>query len=244
MKKLKQRTVGFDLQKCILVVEDDRSIAEMVQNHLTKEGFGIVLAADGAEALRLFTGQPFDLVLLDLMLPEMDGMEVLRIMREKSFVPVLIMSAKDSDIDKALGLGFGADDYLTKPFSLIELSARVKASLRRANQYSQNAAAGGGGMIQVHELTMDIDHFQVSKNGIELKLTSKEMQILKLLMTNPKRAFSKEQIYRTVWKEDYYGDENAINVHISRLREKIEDDPSAPQYIKTVWGIGYKLGEF
>jgi DNA-binding response OmpR family regulator len=232
------------MQKNILVVEDDKSIAEMVQSHLTKEGFKVVHAADGAEALRLFSGQSFDLVLLDLMLPELDGMDVLRIVREKSFVPVLILSAKDSDVDKAIGLGFGADDYVTKPFSLIELSARVKAALRRASQYSQTVAAEEEGVIQIHELTLDIEHYQVSKNGLELKLTAKELQILKLLMTNPKRAFSKEQIYRAVWKDDYYGDENAINVHISRLREKIEDDPSKPQYIKTVWGIGYKLGEF
>ncbi|MDF2671009.1 MAG: DNA-binding response regulator [Paenibacillus sp.] len=232
------------MQKNILVVEDDKSIAEMVQSHLTKEGFKVVHAADGAEALRLFSGQSFDLVLLDLMLPELDGMDVLRIVREKSFVPVLILSAKDSDVDKAIGLGFGADDYVTKPFSLIELSARVKAALRRASQYSQTVAAEEEGVIQIHELTLDIEHYQVSKNGLELKLTAKELQILKLMMTNPKRAFSKEQIYRAVWKDDYYGDENAINVHISRLREKIEDDPSKPQYIKTVWGIGYKLGEF
>jgi DNA-binding response OmpR family regulator len=228
----------------ILLVEDDHSIAEMVTGHLKKDGFILIHAADGEKALQLFAAESFDLILLDVMLPGLDGLDFLKKVREKSFVPVLIVSAKDGEIDKALGLGFGADDYLTKPYSLIELSARIKASLRRANQYSQTAALAEPTVIQIHQLVLDSEHFQVSKNGREIKLTSKELHILKLLMTNPKRAFSKEQIYRAVWNDDYFGDENAINVHVSRLRDKIEDDPAAPQYIKTVWGIGYKLGEF
>jgi DNA-binding response OmpR family regulator len=228
----------------ILLVEDDHSIAEMVKEHLKKDGFNLLHAADGEKALQLFAAETFDLVLLDLMLPGLDGLEFLKKVRDKSFIPVLIVSAKDSEIDKALGLGFGADDYLTKPYSLIELSARVKAALRRANQYSQTASSSEPATIQIHQLILDSEHFQVSKNGNEIKLTSKELHILKLLMMNPKKAFSKEQIYRAVWNDDYLGDENAINVHISRLREKIEDDPASPQYIKTVWGIGYKLGEF
>jgi DNA-binding response OmpR family regulator len=231
--------------KTILLVEDDRSIAEMVREHLAKDGFETVHAADGDEAKERFSSQPFDLILLDLMLPGADGMELLRTIRQTSFVPVLIVSAKDGDLDKALGLGFGADDYIAKPFSLIELSARVKAALRRATQYAKTeSAAEERSVIRVHELIMDTEHYHVSKNGAEIKLTAKEHGILKLLMTHPKRAFSKEQIYRAVWRDDYYGDENAINVHISRLRDKIEDDPSSPRYVKTVWGIGYKLGEF
>ncbi|QGQ95304.1 DNA-binding response regulator [Paenibacillus psychroresistens] len=228
----------------ILLIEDDQSIAEMVKEHLKKDGFSLLHAANGEKALQLFTAEAFDLILLDLMLSGLDGLEFLKKVREKSFIPVLIVSAKDSEIDKALGLGFGADDYLTKPYSLIELSARIKAALRRANQYSQTASSAELAIFKIHQLILDSENIRVSKNGIEIKLTSKELHILKLMMMNPKKAFSKEQIYRAVWNDNYFGDENAINVHISRLREKIEDDPSSPQYIKTVWGIGYKLGEF
>lgn len=227
----------------ILLVEDDDSIAEMVAAHLAKIGFAVARAADAAEALRLFGVRPFDLVLLDLMLPGIDGTELLQRLRRTSYVPVLIVSARDSDVDKALGLGFGADDYLAKPFSLVELSARVKAVLRRATTYSHPQQAEEEEVLRAGELTLDPVRLSVSKNGSELKLTAKELLILKLLMANPKRAFSKEQIYRAVWQDEYYGDENAIQVHMSRLREKIEDDPSAPRYVKTVWGIGYKLGE-
>lgn len=234
------------MPKNLLIVEDDLSIAEMMSDHLNKEGYQIFHAMNGIAALERFSQGEIDLILLDLMLPELDGTEFLKAVRTQSFVPVLIVSAKDSDLDKALGLGFGADDYITKPFSLIELSARVKASLRRATVY-----AGKDGhsqqphpQLRVYELSLDPELHTVSINGNEIKLTGKEFQILKLLMLNPRRAFSKEQIYRTVWNEDYFGDDNAINVHISRLREKIENDPSSPRYIKTVWGIGYKLGEF
>ncbi|QJD87213.1 response regulator transcription factor [Cohnella herbarum] len=229
----------------ILLVEDDRSISEMVANHLSKEGFEIVCAYDGEQAIRLFGRQPFDLILLDLMLPKLDGMEFLKLTRADNVIPILIMSAKDGDVDKALGLGFGADDYIVKPFSLIELTARVKAAIRRATQYSAAAREQvAPRVLQVHELTIDADNFAVSKNGRDIKLTAKEFQILFLLATHPKKLFTKEQIYRSVWNEEYYGDENSINVHMSRLRDKIEDRPSEPKYIKTLWGIGYKLGEF
>ncbi|MNF95738.1 Alkaline phosphatase synthesis transcriptional regulatory protein SphR [compost metagenome] len=165
-------------------------------------------------------------------------------------MPVLILSAKDSDVEKALGLGFGADDYLAKPFSLIELSARVKAMLRRASQYaSPPPTSPERTLLRVHELTLHPDEHLVTKNdtplnGAPLSLTAKELLILQLLMSHPKRAFSKEQIYNSVWNDAYYDDVNAIQVHISRLREKIEDDPANPRYIKTVWGIGYKMGDF
>ncbi|MBO9129500.1 response regulator transcription factor [Bacillus sp. 165] len=227
-----------------MLVEDDPAIAEMVVHYMQKEGFEVIHALDGEEALRLFGEESFDLILLDLMLPNLNGMDFLKLVREKSYIPIVIVSAKDSDIDKALGLGFGADDYLTKPYSLIELSARIKAALRRVTEYSPPNKEEETVLIHTHEVTLDIKNFQVKKQGREIKLTAKEFQILKLFMMNPKRAFSKEQIYRTVWKDEYHGDENAINVHISRLREKIEDDPSSPRYVKTVWGIGYKLGEF
>lgn len=227
----------------ILLVEDDRSISEVVDHYLTKEGFHVVHAFDGEEGIQLFRQNAFDLILLDLMLPKLNGMDLLKIIREQSKIPVLIISAKDGDVEKALGLGFGADDYIAKPFSMIELSARVKAAIRRATQYAVNEPAETN-IIRVHELTLDIENVLITKNDEVIQLTSKEWQIIKLLFTNPKKVFTREQIYRSVWNEDYYGDENIINVHMRRLREKIEDDPSSPQYIKTLWGIGYKLGEF
>ncbi|MCV0025502.1 response regulator transcription factor [Bacillus sp. XT-2] len=226
-----------------MLVEDDHSISEMVVHYLTKEGFEIVHAFDGEEGIRRFQEQAYDLILLDIMLPELNGMDVLKIIREKSKVPVLMISAKDGDVDKALGLGFGADDYIAKPFSMIELTARVKAAIRRATQYSSSEPAEHQ-VIRVHQLTIDIDNVSVLKNGEPLQLTSTEWQLLILFAANPKKVFTKEQIYRSVWNEEYFGDQNIINVHMRRLREKIEDDPSSPQYIKTLWGIGYKWGEF
>lgn len=232
------------MSETILLVEDEPSIAEMVVSYLEKEGFSIVHAKDGEEAIRIFAQKPFDLILLDLMLPKLSGMDFLRIIREKSLIPILIVSAKDGEVDKALGLGFGADDYIAKPFSMIELSARVKAAIRRANYSMSATAESRTNIVEIHELVMDMDNLTIRKNGQEIKLTSKELQILKLLMMNPKKVFTKEHIYQTVWDEPYYGDENIINVHMRRLREKIEDNPSEPQYIKTLWGIGYRLGEF
>lgn len=225
----------------ILLVEDDVEISEMVSVQLGKEGFDLVKAFDGEEAIANFAKDAFDLVILDLMIPKVSGMDMLKNIRENSKIPVLIMSAKDSDVDKALGLGFGADDYLTKPFSMIELTARVKAIIRRATDYSKDEQPMDS-FRQIGDLSIDLENFSVLKKGIEIKLTSKEFSILKLFVTNPSRVFTKAQLYRFIWNDDYYGDENVINVHIRRLREKIEDDPSAPCYIKTIWGIGYKLG--
>ncbi|MGX4583607.1 response regulator transcription factor [Paenibacillus chitinolyticus] len=239
---------GMNMQNTLLLVEDDTEISDMVSDYLTKEGFVVVRAYDGEEAVRKFAGRQFDLILLDLMLPKLSGMDFLQKVRQTSLVPVLITSAKDGDVDKALGLGFGADDYIAKPFSMIELAARIKAAIRRATQYAAAAPAertpAPPEVLRVGELFIDLENFSVSKNGAELKLTSKEFHLLKLFAVHPKRVFTKAQIYSSVWEDDYYGDENVINVHMRRLREKIEDDPSNPVYIKTLWGIGYKLGEF
>ncbi|RXZ82968.1 DNA-binding response regulator [Paenibacillaceae bacterium] len=229
----------------ILIVEDDAAIAEMVANYLTMEGLEITHAYDGEEALSRFKQQPFDLILLDLMLPKLSGIDLLKQFRAASRVPILILSAKDGDVDKAVGLGFGADDYIAKPFSMIELLARIKAALRRASYYSDGGSQSPSAeIVRIHDLTINPDHLTVSKNGKALKLTAKELHILLLFVRNPKKVFTKEQIYRSVWHDDYFGDENIINVHMSRLREKIEDVPSKPIYIKTMWGIGYRLGEF
>lgn len=225
----------------ILIIEDDIAISEMVKNYLTKEGFIITTAFDGEEGMVKYLNDDFDLVVLDLMMPKMDGMETLKLIREKSSVPILIMSAKDSDVDKAIGLGFGADDYITKPFSMIEISARIKAGIRRATKYSGSQKEEEKVPVKLGNITIDLESFSVNKNGQQIQLTSKEFEILKLFISNPNRVFTKAQIYSFVWKEEYYGDENVINVHMRRVREKIEDDPSNPKYIKTLWGIGYKL---
>jgi len=225
----------------ILIIEDDIAISEMVKNYLIKDGFIVTAAFDGEEGIVKYLNDDFDLVILDLMMPKLDGMETMRIIREKSLVPILIMSAKDSDVDKAIGLGLGADDYISKPFSMIEISARIKAVIRRATKYSNNDKKEEVVMAKIGDVIIDVDNFVVIKNDQIVQLTSKESEILKLFMHNPNRVFTKAQIYSSVWKEEYYGDDNVINVHMRRLREKIEDDPSNPQYIKTLWGIGYKL---
>ncbi|WP_242219792.1 response regulator transcription factor [Bacillus cereus group sp. BfR-BA-01380] len=228
------------MQHKVLLVEDDISIQEMVKGYLTKEGFVVAVASDGEEGFAKFLQDQFDLVILDIMMPKIDGLEVMNMIRKKSSVPILIMSAKDTDLDKALGLGLGADDYICKPFSMIELSARVKAGIRRSTTYSAPQQKQDD-MIVVGDLKVDTANFTVQKNNEAIKLTSKEFELLKLFATNQNRVFTKAQIYSLIWNEEYYGDENVINVHMRRLREKIEDDPSEPQYIKTLWGIGYKL---
>lgn len=177
------------------------------------------------------------------MLPKISGIELLKKIRTTSLIPVLIISAKESDVDKALGLGFGADDYISKPFSNIELTARVHAAIRRATQYLSSEYGDEPTILHYKELSLDLKTFSILVKGQTVNLTSKEFHILKLFMTNQSRVFTKEQIYNCIWKDDYYGNENVINVHIRRLREKIEEHPSNPQYIHTIWGIGYKLGE-
>ena len=237
---MKRRSVNMNNR--ILFVEDDHSILEMVKDYLTKEGFQITTAMDGEEAVSTFLNHAFDLIILDIMLPKLDGLEVMKIIRERSTVPILIMSAKDSDLDQALGLGLGADDYLCKPFSMVQLVARIKAQIRRATKYSQHKESVVN-IFSIRDLTIDFTNYQVKKHDRPIKLTSKEFEILKLFTTHPNRVYTKAQIYQSIWQDEYYGDENIINVHMRRLREKIEDDPSNPQYIKTLWGIGYKLEE-
>lgn len=232
------------MQKTILLVEDDPAISNMVKTYLNNEAFNVKCVFNGEEAGIAFKHAHYDLVLLDLMLPKLNGMDFLQMVRTNSYIPVIIMSAKDSEVDKALGLGLGADDYITKPFSMVELAARVKAAIRRSTQYMATPIERNTSIIKVHEIELDPENHHLTKNGIEINLTSKEWKILCLFFENQKKVFTKEQIYRSVWSDDYFGDENIINVHISRLREKIEDSPSKPSYIKTIWGIGYKLGEF
>ena len=225
----------------ILLVEDDTEISEMLRNYLTTENYDVICAYDGQEACNKFDDIPVHLVLLDLMIPKISGMDVMQYIRKNSVVPIIIISAKDTESDKTLGLGLGADDYITKPFSVVEVLARIKAALRRTIQYD-NTAIAAPAILMAGDLVMNLSDYTLTKSGETIELTAKEFEILKLLLQNPKKVYTKEQIYSLVWNDAYLGDENAVNVHISRLRNKIEDDSRNPRYILTVWGIGYKLG--
>ena len=227
----------------LLLVEDDPEICGMLKKFLEKENFEIITANDGEEACSKFRQETCDLVLLDLMLPKISGMDVLQQIRAQSTVPIIIMSAKDTDSDITLGLGLGADDYVTKPFSMVQVLARIKANLRRTGQYAASSPARPS-LLTVGELRMNLEDYTVSKQGKEIELTAKEFEILRLLLQNPRKVYTKEQIYSLIWNDAYLGDENAVNVHISRLRNKIEDNPRSPKYVITVWGIGYQSGEF
>lgn len=230
----------------ILLVEDDIEISDMLKNFLSTENFEVTASYNGKDACQKFFMDKYSLVLLDLMVPGLSGMEVLKKIREASTVPVIIISAKDSDSDKTLGLGMGADDYITKPFSVTEVLARIKANIRRSTQYAADTSNSAGEeetIIEKGGLIINTNDYSVYKNGSKIELTIKEFEILKLLFLNPKKVFTKEQIYSSVWNDAYMGDENAVNVHISRLRNKIEEDKKNPEYIVTVWGIGYKAGD-
>lgn len=228
----------------LLLVEDDLEICEMLESYLAAENYEVLSAHDGQEACETFDAGTFDLVLLDLMIPRMSGLDVLQYIRRTSVVPVLIVSAKDAEADKTVGLALGADDYITKPFSVAEVLARIKANIRRTTQYAAAAwEQAEEQILAAGVLTMNLSDYTVTKDGRAVELTAKEFEILKLLMQNPKRVYTKEQLYALVWKDAYVGDENAVNVHISRLRNKIEADSRNPRCIQTVWGIGYKLGE-
>lgn len=226
----------------LLLVEDDAEISEMLKNYLTAENYEVICAFDGQEACAKFDAASVHLVLLDLMIPKISGMDVMQHIRGNSYVPIIILSAKDTESDKTLGLGLGADDYITKPFSVAEVLARIRAALRRTNQYD-HAAASAPEILTAGDLVMNLSDHTLTRRGQIVDLTAKEYEILKLLLQNPKKIYTKEQIYSLVWNDAYFGDENAVNVHISRLRNKIEEDSRKPRYVITVWGIGYKLGE-
>ncbi|MCF7932844.1 MAG: response regulator transcription factor [Acholeplasmataceae bacterium] len=227
------------MKQRILVVEDNTIASKAITAKLREELFDVRIAADGNEAIQAFDEGEYDAVLLDLILPGKNGEDVLKYIRSVSDVPVIIISAKDTDVEKAINLGLGADDYLSKPFSMLELIARVKAVLRRSNR---NLGAPIKPRLSVKNLEINFNTFEVFKDGVQVDLTSKEFDILKLLVTNPEQTFSKQMIYRSIWGEEYYFNDNVINVHIRRLREKIEDDPSDPEVVVTKWGFGYRLG--
>jgi len=226
----------------LLLVEDDIEISEMLRDYLVTEGFEIVVACNGQEGYEAFMKQQFDLVILDIMMPKLNGIELMKKIRLQSIVPIIIMSAKDTDSDKSLGLGLGADDYITKPFSVTEFLARIKANIRRSTRYIPMTMEEEVKLLSVGKLAINLESYTVTKDKKNIELTSKEFAILRLLMENPKKVFTKAQLYSKIWEDVYLGDENAVNVHVSRLRNKIEENAREPEYILTVWGIGYKLG--
>ena len=226
----------------LLLVEDDMEISQMLKDYLGAENYEVVCADDGKEACEKFDSDSYALVLLDLMIPKISGMEVMQHIRQCSTVPIIIVSAKDTDADKTLGLGLGADDDITKPFSVTEVLARIKANIRRSTQYSKLAEPENETLV-IGDLVMNLTDYTVTKKSVKVDLTAKEYEILKLLLQNPKKVYTKEQMYSLIWNDAYLGDENAVNVHISRLRNKIEDNPRTPKYVITVWWIGYKLGD-
>jgi two-component system response regulator RegX3 len=223
----------------ILIVEDEISFSEALAFLLEKEGFKVTVAENGREAIEKFDAHGADLILLDLMIPEISGTEVCRIIRSKSQVPIIMLTAKDAEIDKVVGLELGADDYVTKPYSSRELLARVKAVLRR-NISSQNDLQELG-ILSVGIIRMDIDKHQVSIEGKLISLPLKEFELLEFLLRNSGRVLTRNQLIDRVWGNDYFGDTKTLDVHIKRLRAKIESDPANPTIIHTIRGLGYKL---
>lgn len=224
----------------ILVVDDEASIVNIIAYNLKKEGYEVITANDGEKALELALSQTPDLILLDIMMPVMDGYEVCRKVREKSNVPIIMLTARADEVDKVIGLEMGADDYVTKPFGNRELVARVKANLRRTVSANQaNESSSNGNTEQYGELTVDYDRYEVRKRGEIINLTLREYELLKFLATQKTQIFTREALLEKVWGYEYYGDVRAVDVTIRRLREKIEDDPGKPRYVMTKRGIGY-----
>ena len=231
---------GVGVRGRILVVDDEPSIVEVVRLNLEAEGFDVETAGSASAAERLLLECPCVLAILDIMLPDGDGIELARRIRERSDIPILMLSARDTDVDKAVGLGVGADDYMTKPFSPVELVARVKAHLRR---YEGGTAPLEPEALEVGLLRIDVARRSVSVSGSPVELTAKEFDILQMLAAHPGRVYTKAQIYEHVWGEEPFGDLGTVQVHLRRLRMKIEADPEHPRLITTVWGIGYRLDE-
>ena len=227
----------------VLVVDDEKPISDIIKFNLTKEGYDVVTAADGREALDMYNDENPDLVLLDQMLPEVDGIEVLRQIRSKSDIPVIMVTAKDSEIDKVLGLEMGADDYVTKPFSNRELVARVKANLRSRKSVAQSTEESFNSTEDIHlgDLTIHPQAYMVSKTGADIELTHRVFELLYYLAQHIGQVMTREHLLQQVWGYDYFGDVRTVDVTVRRLREKIEDNPSHPNWLATRRGVGYYL---
>lgn len=227
--------------KRILVVEDDLELNQLVKDVLEKELLQVDSAYDGKEASLMIEKQTYDLIVLDIMIPEKNGLDLLQEIRKEKQTPIIVISAKNEDTDSIIGLGLGADDYLPKPFNIKVLVARVKALLRR-NEYNLGTEPFQEEELVYGDLTLSLRTYKVYSSDKEIELTAKEYKLLKLLFSNPGKVFSKSQIFEYAWGEEYINDISTIQVHIRRIRKKLEENPSTPNYIQTVWGIGYKLG--
>jgi len=230
----------------ILIVDDEKEIRDLIDIYLKGEGYETLKAENGEEALEILEKNDVDLIILDIMMPKVNGIEACLKIREEREMPIIMLSAKSEDMDKILGLNTGADDYLTKPFNPLELVARVKSQLRRYKRFNHitskvDIQIQEENILEIDELTVNLETHEVFKDGEEIKLTPTEFDILVLLGENRGKVFSIENIYNSVWKQDFMQSDNTVMVHIRKVREKIEEDPRKPKYIKTVWGVGYKI---
>lgn len=225
--------------KKVLIIEDDKSIAEIEKDYLEMSGFETIAVEDGTEGLELAEKEKIDLVVLDLMLPGTDGIEILRRIGEKKSFPILVLSAKTDETDKIRALNLGADDYMTKPFSMGEFVARVKGHIKIYDKLSGNGKKTN--VINIHNLTIDKDDRRVFVNGKELGFTQREYELLLFMAENPNRVFSKDMLFEKIWGFDALSDTTTVTVHVSKIRDKIEADPAKPQFIETVWGVGYRF---
>ncbi len=236
----KQAKGDLNMGNKVLVVDDEKLIVKGIKYSLEQDEMKVDCAYDGEEALRLAGENQYDIILLDVMLPALDGFEVLKRIREFSSVPIIMLTAKGDDMDKILGLEYGADDYITKPFNILEVKARIKAIIRRSGK---NNPVENTKVIVKGDLQIDVDARRVMIEGREINLTAKEFDVLELLVTNPNKVFSREKLLNIVWDYEYPGDVRTVDVHIRRLREKIEKNPSEPKYVYTKWGVGYYFKE-
>lgn len=225
------------MEKRVLIVDDEKLIVKGIRFSLEQDGMEVECAYDGEEALQMAKEKIFDIILLDIMLPKLTGFEVCQQIREFSTVPIVMLTAKGDDMDKILGLEYGADDYITKPFNILEVKARIKAIMRRTSKKTNQSDAIK--MILNGDLKIDCDSRRVYICGKEMNLTAKEFDVLELLVLNPNKVYSRDQLLNIVWGSDYPGDVRTVDVHIRRLREKVENNPSEPKYVHTKWGVGY-----
>ena len=225
------------MAKKVLVVDDEKLIVKGIRFSLEQDGMEVECAYDGEEALAMAKENQYDIVLLDLMLPKLSGLEVCQQIREFSNVPIIMLTAKNDDMDKIMGLEYGADDYITKPFNILEVKARIKAIIRRTSKKEEKKK--NDSIIETGDLRMDCEGRRVFSAGKEINLTAKEFDVLELLVLNPNKVYSREKLLGLVWGTDYPGDARTVDVHIRRLREKIENSPSDPKYVHTKWGVGY-----
>ena len=223
----------------VLVVDDEKMIVKGIRFSLLQDGYEVDTAYDGDEALQKANENQYDIILLDVMLPKHSGLEVLQQIREFSSVPIIMLTAKGEDMDKSLGLDYGADDYITKPFNILEVKARIKAIIRRVAGSRKDKEEEEERILENGDLRMDFDNRRVTVAGKEINLTSKEFELLELLATHPGKVYSRSMLLQTVWGKDYPGDVRTVDVHIRRLREKVEPNASEPVYVQTKWGVGY-----